>query len=91
MTPDSGNGIFPESNLVAPAMVTDGPSHTAAFSKRLRGTGQPKGPSLERDALGAFGPAYPADDLLAKCGIAAQRITEVVFTDNGRWWFWRKR
>jgi type II secretory pathway pseudopilin PulG len=37
--PDSGNGLFPEIGLTTMSQVPDGLSHTAAFSERLRGSG----------------------------------------------------
>ena len=41
--PDSNNGLFPPTGLVRAASVPDGLSHTAAFSERLRGSGQDRG------------------------------------------------
>ena len=37
-SPDSGNGLFPELELISEAKVIDGMSRTAAVSERLRGT-----------------------------------------------------
>ena len=87
-TPDSGNGIFSERNLIIPPMVTDGLSHTAAFSERLRGTGRPGGKFLDRDSLGLSTLVYTADDLLNGCRIAAHQGLNDLYIENGRWWFW---
>jgi hypothetical protein len=49
--PDSGRGIFSEFEMVTPANVPDGLSHTAAFSERLLGSGRSENPDLARDFL----------------------------------------
>ena len=88
---DSGNGIFPEANLVAPAMVVDGLSHTTAFSERLRGSNSADAKSFDRDSLTSPGLTYTADDIIANCQIAALNPPKYIFTGNGRSWFWGSR
>lgn len=90
--PDSGNGIFPDGGLVAPAYVVDGLSHTAAMSERVRGTGQPVMPSPTRDAYikQAGFPFKTAADSLEACRASAFPGAPA-FTDSGRWWFWAGR
>ncbi|MGC8639384.1 MAG: DUF1559 domain-containing protein [Isosphaeraceae bacterium] len=88
--PDSGNGLFPECSLVTPARVPDGLSHTAAFSERIIGSGQPSSPSPARDMylLPAF--VRTADDLLRACTISVNPAI-APYTDAGMWWFWTGR
>ncbi len=91
-SPDSGNGIFPEQNLVMPAMVTDGLSHTVAFSERLRGSGGVASPLLDRDMLAYSEATYTADDILGGCQISARRLgQDISFNNSGRSWFWTGR
>jgi prepilin-type processing-associated H-X9-DG protein len=85
--PDSGNGLFPEIDLISMASVPDGLSHTTAFSERLRGTGDPAQPDPRRDMFALPGQVLTADDLLMACRIAA-RPGRYNFFDSGRWWFW---
>ena len=47
--PDSGDGFFPWRVAGRAALVTDGMSHTAAFSERLLGSGRPATKWPERD------------------------------------------
>ena len=90
--PDSGNGLFPEVNLVAPAMITDGLSHTAAVSERIRGSGRKGAGRHDRDMFPIRGPAYTADDLCKGCQIAARpEYEQDMYLENGRWWFWTGR
>jgi len=92
--PDSGNGIFPERKAVRMSQVTDGLSHTVAFSERLRGSGRPKQASAERDSFGIVGGIFvlTADDLLDACRISA-RPTNLSsrYVTTGQWWFWSCR
>ena len=91
--PDSGNGLLPEFGLITPAHVTDGLSHTSAFSERLRGSGD-SGLSPERDSFIIPGPAATADDLIVACRIAARPRPEPrgdVFRANGDYWIWMGR
>ena len=91
--PDSGNGIFPEFGPVRLAQVSDGLSHTVAFSERLRGSGRADALSGERDAnfdLGIF--VRDADDILNVCRISARASNQVPgFVASGQWWFWTGR
>ncbi len=88
---DSGNGFLLEIGLVRPSYVTDGLSHTAAFSERLRGSGQSDRPVPSRD----FWPMYPgavsANQLLQSCRVSAHPVAKSVFTIGGQWWFWLGR
>jgi prepilin-type N-terminal cleavage/methylation domain-containing protein len=87
--PDSGNGIFPEAVIVSNSMVSDGLSHTAAFSERLRGSGRADRPEPHRDSLGLEGTPFTADILVKSCRIAASGpFRNQGFPYNGRWWFW---
>ena len=88
-TPDSGNGIFPESTVVRPEQIPDGLSHTVAFSERLRGSGgRPLEP--ERDYYQRKGIANTADQILLACRAAA-RPSAGGFVFSGRYWFWTGR
>jgi prepilin-type N-terminal cleavage/methylation domain-containing protein/prepilin-type processing-associated H-X9-DG protein len=89
---DSGNGLFKEVHLSRPSYVTDGLSHTAAFSERLRGSGQNGHPVPERD-FWAMPPlsVASADQLLLVCQIAARPGGGPTFTVGGRSWFWKGR
>lgn len=90
--PDSGNGIFPEFGPVYVAHVTDGLSHTVAFSERVRGSGRADAPSGERDAFLALGIYRDADDILNVCRISARPSNPGSrFVSSGRWWFWTGR
>jgi prepilin-type N-terminal cleavage/methylation domain-containing protein/prepilin-type processing-associated H-X9-DG protein len=88
---DSGNGLFQELGLVRAAYVTDGLSHTAAFSERLRGSGQQSRPVPERDFWRMPPDAATADEALIGCRVAARPGATSVFTLGGRWWFWLGR
>jgi len=93
--PDSGNGLFPEIDIVSAARVTDGLSHTAAFSERLRGTGRSATLAPARDFFPWAGdasapPTSTADDLLRRCRHNA-RPSKRRFVESGRWWFWTGR
>lgn len=89
--PDCGNGIFPEFGPVRAAQVTDGLSHTAAFSERLRGSGG-RPLDLRRDILNNRLTAYTADDLLRACAINAQPTNlSNGYTLAGKDWFWTGR
>ncbi len=90
--PDSGNGIFPEFGPVYLAHVSDGLSHTVAFSERVRGSGRVDAPSGERDAFLALGIYRDADDILNDCRISARPSNPGLrFVASGQWWFWTGR
>jgi prepilin-type N-terminal cleavage/methylation domain-containing protein/prepilin-type processing-associated H-X9-DG protein len=90
--PDSGNGLFPEWVCVSARMVTDGLSHTAAFSERLRGSGRADRPVPHRDSLNLEGTPFTADLLVKSCRMASTGpFRNVGFPYNGRWWFWSGR
>ncbi len=92
--PDSGNGFFQEVYITRPAQVTDGLSHTAAFSERLRGSGA-AGPDRrlapERDYWPRPFGAYTADHQLQACLIAARPDQSHGSVTGGSWWFWNGR
>jgi prepilin-type N-terminal cleavage/methylation domain-containing protein/prepilin-type processing-associated H-X9-DG protein len=92
--PDSGNGFFSESSwqvrMIRPAYVPDGISHTAAFSERLQGSGQPGAGVPARDFYSQPFFVRTADQLLQSCRIAARDGKEV-WTLGGAWWFWLGR
>lgn len=88
--PDSGNGLIAESQLVDAARVPDGLSHTAAFSERVRGSGQVGRPNPSRDAYSQYSLVLTADDLIKSCRIAAREDTPATVAE-GRWWFWMGR
>jgi prepilin-type N-terminal cleavage/methylation domain-containing protein/prepilin-type processing-associated H-X9-DG protein len=88
---DSGNGLFSDVWLTRAAYVTDGLSHTAAFSERLRGSGEDDRPLPERDFWAMPPYVISADDLLRGCQISARPGATPVFTRGGRWWFWAGR
>jgi prepilin-type N-terminal cleavage/methylation domain-containing protein len=90
--PDSGNGIFPEWSVVNIAMVRDGLSHTAAFSERLLGSGDPQRFVAHRDNLGLEGTPFTADLLIQGCAAATRaRGRQGSFPYQGRYWFWAGR
>ncbi len=88
---DSGNGLFQELGLTRAAYVTDGLSHTAAFSERLRGSGQDGHPVPERDFWPMPPYVHSADELLQGCQVAARPGASPTFARGGRWWFWLGR
>jgi prepilin-type N-terminal cleavage/methylation domain-containing protein/prepilin-type processing-associated H-X9-DG protein len=88
--PDSGNGVFPEIGTITAARVTDGLSHTVAFSERLRGSGR-QPPDPERDMFKRLGVVNTADQLLMACRIAARPANTPGFATSGQWWFWTGR
>ncbi len=84
---DSGNGFFLEIDVTRPSSITDGLSHTAAFSERLRGSGNPGHPVPERDFWAITVGIDTADELLVGCQVAA-RPGSASYTLAGNWWFW---
>ncbi|MGC8638512.1 MAG: DUF1559 domain-containing protein [Isosphaeraceae bacterium] len=89
--PDSGNGLFSDVRLTRAAYVTDGLSHTASFSERLRGSDRDDDPVPERDFWAMPNPIFTADELLQGCQISARPGSSPTFTKGGRWWFWAGR
>lgn len=90
--PDSGNGIFPEDSCISASWVTDGLSHTSAFSERLRGSGNASRPSPHRDSLALEGVPFTADLLIKSCQVSATGPhRNIGFPYHGRWWFWAGR
>ncbi len=91
--PDSGNGLLAELGVVTAAHVVDGLSNTAAFSERLRGSGN--GPAVPArdywpDQTGVHG---TADDGLAACRIAGrplkyEQVFHEIFQLGGDRWLW---
>ncbi len=84
---DSGNGFFLEIEVTRPSYITDGLSHTAAFSERLRGSGNLGHPVLERDFFAITVDIDTAEELLIGCQVAARPGT-ATYTLAGNWWFW---
>ncbi len=91
--PDSGNGLFPELGPIRASQVSDGLSHTAAFSERLMGSGTGRRPSSpERDVYQREGTAFTADDIVKACRIAARpNNPNAGYVLAGRKWFWTGR
>lgn len=88
-TPDSGNGLFPESMIVRLNQVPDGLSNTVAFSERLRGSGKtPLSP--ERDYYQRKGIANTADQIMLACQTSARK-TSAGYVFSGSHWFWTGR
>lgn len=88
--PDGGVGIFPEVIVVGPANVRDGLANTAAFSERLRGTGDVQAADPARDAYHWAAWANNHDQLLRVCRASA-RPGQMSFVFSGKWWFWMGR
>ena len=90
--PDSGNGVFPEIGPIRVNYVSDGLSHTVAFSERLRGSGNADRLNAERDAYQSLRLIRDASDTLKSCAIAARSSNvEPGFAASGKWWFWTGR
>jgi len=83
---DGGRGLFMGVILTRPASVTDGLSHTAAFSERLRGSGREEQPEPERDYWAMPSYVRSADELLRGCGLAARPGPGPAFVRGGRGW-----
>lgn len=88
--PDSGNGLFVEIGQTTLASAPDGLSHTAMFSERLRGSGN-TGVRPERDTFGLEVLVITADDLLLASRAAARLDNPLIYTEQGRYWFWMGR
>lgn len=88
--PDSGNGIFPELEIVSLARIPDGASHTVAFSERLLGSHDPLRVDPTLDSYSLQVRAYRGDQLFTGCRIAAHGQSRH-FPFHGRWWFWSGR
>jgi prepilin-type N-terminal cleavage/methylation domain-containing protein/prepilin-type processing-associated H-X9-DG protein len=89
--PDSGNGLFEEIGTVSPARVTDGLSHTAAFSERLMGSARVSGADPRRDYFIWSQVSYTADETLLACQIDSTLLPDIAFTASGQYWFWTGR
>jgi len=94
--PDSGNGFFFYPGYATTASFPDGLSHTAAFSERLRGTGDMKHARPERDMSQVD--SFPhclerdADYALVCCRAAvASRSDFPAFVQAGFTWLFSKR
>ncbi len=89
--PDSGNGLIAVERAVSIAFVPDGLSHTAAFSERLRGSGNPDSPSPERDVFDASTTRMrDASEALTICRSRAY-VGAPTWTHSGSGWFWTGR
>ena len=84
---DSGNGFFMEIELTRTPNVTDGLSHTVAFSERLRGSGKAGRAVPERDFWNLTLGVNTADELLVGCRVAA-RPGAATYPLAGDRWFW---
>ena len=84
---DSGNGLFMENKTTRSSQVTDGLSHTVAFSERLRGSGTAGGARTERDFWALSIGVDTADQLLIGCRVAA-RPGATTYPLAGNRWFW---
>jgi hypothetical protein len=71
--PDSGRGIYSEFEMVTPANIPDGLSHTAAFSERLLGSDRSENPDLARDFLWVPAFVRTADHLRKGCQAETRR------------------
>ena len=89
--PDSGNRIFPEIGPVRMSQVSDGPSHTAAFSERLRGSNWSGHLDPDRDLYQTPAILFTADDLIKACAIAARPSNTFGSVLSGKNWFWTGR
>ncbi len=89
--PDSGNGIFPEIGPVRMSQVTDGLSHTAAVSERVRGSDRPGSLNPDRDIYQMPPVVFTADDLLKGCSVAARPDNHYGSVASGKNWFWTGR
>lgn len=89
--PDSGNGFFEYPPPTGPASFPDGLSHTAAFSERLRGSGDAGVAHLERDfsdlSRYPFTGTRDADYELGWCRVAA-RNSFPGWVFGGHMWAW---
>ena len=86
---DSGNGLFMESRMTRSSQITDGLSHTVAFSERLRGSGS-GGAVPERDFWELSIGVDTADQLLVGCRVVARPGTSTYLLAGNRW-FWSGR
>lgn len=85
---DNGIGLFSTHLCIRPANVSDGLSHTAAFSERLRGSGQRKNFIAERDIALFSDPdtLRTVDEYVAACELLAVPAAQH-FEFAGRYWF----
>jgi prepilin-type N-terminal cleavage/methylation domain-containing protein/prepilin-type processing-associated H-X9-DG protein len=93
-TPDSGNGFFDELSPTSAASIFDGLSHTAAFSERVRGSGNESESAVPfRDAFRITGSVFTADQALKACHVASASHGEhqSAYTSMGRSWYWTGR
>ena len=89
---DSGNGLFPEHSTIPLAFISDGLSHTAAFSEKPQGSGRKDLLSNARDAYHWTTFVLDADNLVNACRIAARPSNAGQgFVEGGKWWFWTGR
>jgi prepilin-type N-terminal cleavage/methylation domain-containing protein/prepilin-type processing-associated H-X9-DG protein len=87
--PEGGQGAFVLFGWLTPTDFTDGMTHTAAFSEKIRGDGRNNAFSMPGDYLisGLFGPPFPmGDDLRAFCAsLSSDSIAHDSF--GGSSWF----
>jgi prepilin-type N-terminal cleavage/methylation domain-containing protein len=88
--PDSGNGIFPEVDLIREAQVADGLSHTSCFSERITGPGSSGHSNPTMAFYPLYGLFFTSDDLIQACRIAA-RSNNPVYLRGGVCWLWTGR
>lgn len=92
--PDSGNGFFIYPGYTTAASFPDGLSHTAAFSERLRGTGNVDQARPERDLSATDGVPYCLErsaDYSLDCCRVASRTAFPAFTQAGWTWLFSGR
>jgi prepilin-type processing-associated H-X9-DG protein len=88
--PDSGNGVFPEVEIIGLSRIPDGASHTVAFSERVIGSQDSTLADPTLDAYSLRTRVYLGDHLFTACRIEAHRRSRH-FPFHGRWWFWTGR
>ena len=92
--PDSGNGFFIYPGYTTAASFPDGLSHTAAFSERLRGTGNYDQARPERDLSNVDGFPHCLErdaDHALDCCRAASRTHFPAFMQTGWTWLFSGR
>lgn len=91
---DSGNGLFPEMETISASRVPDGLSRTAAFSERVRGSGNRDSLNPKLDMFGWSTFIRTSDQLLQQCRIVArstERAAAHGFSLSGDYWFYTGR
>jgi prepilin-type N-terminal cleavage/methylation domain-containing protein/prepilin-type processing-associated H-X9-DG protein len=87
---DSGNGLYPEVELVGASSIPDGLSNTAGISERLRGSGALVSNDVARGFYTYRLHAENADLLILACRASA-RSGMLAYQNGGHYWFWSGR